>query len=47
MDGAQGCLQIWIPVEEEELALVSATAGNYDREAIVDAIREAFVPPPV
>lgn len=42
MDGSQGFLQIWIPVEEEEVTLVSATAGEYDREAIVDAIREEF-----
>ncbi|MFC7216173.1 hypothetical protein ACFQO4_19100 [Saliphagus sp. GCM10025334] len=42
MDGAQGFLQIWIPIDEEEIALVSATAGEYDREAIVDAIREEF-----
>ncbi len=42
MDGAQGFLQIWIPVDEDTIALVSATAGEYDREAIVDAIREEF-----
>lgn len=42
MDGSQGFLQIWIPVDEDEITLVSATAGDYDRETIVDAIREEF-----
>lgn len=42
MDGSQGFLQVWIPVEEREVTLVSATAGEYDGEAIVDAIREEF-----
>ncbi len=42
MDGSQGFLQIWIPVDEDEVTLVSATAGDYDREEIVDAIREEF-----
>lgn len=42
MDGSQGFLQIWVPVNEDDIALVSATAGDYDREAIVDAIREEF-----
>lgn len=42
MDGSQGFLQIWIPVDEDDITLVSATAGDYDREAIVDTIREEF-----
>ncbi|WP_101296113.1 hypothetical protein [Halegenticoccus soli] len=42
MVGSQGFLQIWIPVDEEEITLVSATAGEYDRDAIVDAIRKDF-----
>lgn len=42
MDGSQGFLQIWIPVDEEGITLVSATAGDYDRDEIVDAIREEF-----
>lgn len=40
MDGSQGFLQIWIPVDEDEITLVRATAGDYNREAIIDAIRE-------
>lgn len=42
MDGSQGFLQIWFPVAEEDIALVHATAGDYDREAVVDAVREEF-----
>lgn len=42
MDGSQGFLQIWLPVDEDEITLVSATAGEYDRESIVDSIREEF-----
>lgn len=42
MAGSQGFLQLWIPVEADEITLVRATAGEYDREAIVDAIREEF-----
>lgn len=42
MAGSQGFLQIWIPVDEDDITLVSATAGGYDREAIVDSIREEF-----
>lgn len=42
MSGSQGFLQIWIPVDEDEITLVNATAGDYDREEIVDAIRNAF-----
>lgn len=42
MDGSQGFLQMWIPVDEDEITLVTATAGDYDRDAIVDAIREEF-----
>lgn len=45
MDGSQGFLQIWIPVDEDEVTLVSATAGDYDREAIVDTIRTKFESP--
>lgn len=42
MDGSQGFLQIWIPVEEPETALVDATAGHYDRDAIIEEIRTRF-----
>lgn len=42
MDGSQGFLQIWLPTADEECALISATAGEYDREMIVDPIREEF-----
>lgn len=31
MDESQGFLQVWIPVDEEEVTLISATAGNYDQ----------------
>jgi hypothetical protein len=42
MSGSQGFLQIWLPTTEEECALIAATAGEYDRETIVDAIRKEF-----
>lgn len=42
MSGSQGFLQIWLPSTEEECTLINATAGEYDRETIVDAIREEF-----
>lgn len=42
MNGSQGFLQIWIPVDETDVTLVSATAGDYNREAIVDTIREEY-----
>jgi hypothetical protein len=42
MSGSQGFLQIWLPTTEEECALITATAGEYDREIIVDAIRKEF-----
>lgn len=40
MDGSQGFLQVWIPVDEAAVTLVSATAGEYDRETVVDAVRK-------
>jgi len=40
MDGSQGFLRVWIPVDGDGTALVDATAGEYDREEIVDAIRD-------
>lgn len=42
MDGSQGFLQIWTPIDADEVTLVDATAGQYDRDAIVDATRDAF-----
>lgn len=42
VDGSQGFLQIWLPVEESETALVDATAGHYDQDAVVDEIRTRF-----
>lgn len=42
MEGSQGFLQLWVPVDEPTLTLVSVTAGNYDKENVVDAIREEY-----
>ncbi|MFC4451117.1 hypothetical protein [Halorussus aquaticus] len=42
IEGSQGFLQIWIPTDEDEITLVNATAGKYDRKAIVDTIRDRF-----
>jgi len=42
MEGSQGFLQIWIPVDEEDVTFVEATAGDYDREEMVDAIRVTY-----
>lgn len=42
IDGSQGFLQVWLPVDEDDLTLISATAGEYDREAIVDSFREKY-----
>lgn len=39
MDGSQGFLQVWLPTDDD-VALVDATAGDYDREAIVDEVRK-------
>ena len=41
MDGSQGFLQIWIPVDEG-ITLIDVTAGGYDRQTIIDAIRESL-----
>ena len=40
MEGFRGFLQLWVQVDEPTLTLVSASAGKYDRETVVDAIRE-------
>lgn len=42
MEGFRGFLQLWVQVDEPTLTLVSATAGKYDRETVVDAIREEY-----
>jgi hypothetical protein len=42
IDGSQGFVQVWLPIGEDRVALVAATAGEYDRETVVDAIREEF-----
>lgn len=42
VEGAQGFLQIWIPVGEEDITLIDVTAGEYDRDEVVDAVREEF-----
>lgn len=44
MDGSQGFLQLWVPVDEAEVALVNATAGKYDEETIIEAVAEEFTP---
>lgn len=40
MDGAQGFLQIWLPMTEDACALLNVTAGDYDRMNIIDTLRE-------
>lgn len=42
MDGSHGFLHLWVPVDEGTVAFVSATADDYDRDAIVDTIREEY-----
>lgn len=39
LDGAQGFLQVWVPKEPDELALVTVTAGDYDQEKVVEQTR--------
>lgn len=40
MNGSQGFLQIWLPTTEEMYALINVTAGDYDPEDVIDALRE-------
>lgn len=44
MDGSQGFLRLWIPVADDDITLIDVTAGEYDRERIVDEIKEQFDP---
>lgn len=39
IDGSQGFLQLWLPTNEDATALISVTAGDYDRETVVEAVR--------
>ena len=39
LDGAQGFLQVWLPDETDELALVTVTAWEYDAEKVVERTR--------
>jgi hypothetical protein len=39
LDGAQGFLQIWLPEETEDLALVTVTNGEYDKEKVIEETR--------
>ena len=40
LDGAQGFLQVWIPAEPVDLALVTVTNGEYDEERVVEQTRD-------
>ncbi|WP_436343696.1 hypothetical protein [Natronorubrum sp. FCH18a] len=42
LDGAQGFVQIWIPITDEEVSLVSVTRGDFDRETALEEVRTAF-----
>jgi hypothetical protein len=39
LDGAQGFLQIWLPEDAEDLALVTVTSGEYDKEKVIEETR--------
>lgn len=40
LDGSQGFLQVWLPVDTEEYGLVTVTRGDYDSDAVVEETRE-------
>lgn len=40
LDGSQGFLQVWLPVDIDEYGLVTVTRGNYDSEAVVGRTRD-------
>jgi hypothetical protein len=43
IDGSQGFLQVWLPVEADAFGLVTLTSGGYDEEAIVEQTRDRFL----
>ncbi|WP_306055358.1 hypothetical protein [Natronococcus wangiae] len=42
LSGAQGFVQVWIPVSDAEISLVSATRGEFDPETAVDVVRNSL-----
>lgn len=42
LSGAQGFVQVWIPVSDAEISLVSVTRGEFDPETAVDNVRNAL-----
>lgn len=42
LSGAQGFVQIWIPISDEDISLVSVTRGEFDPETAVDDVQRTL-----
>lgn len=42
LDGSQGFVQVWVPVPEDEIVVISLTRGEFDKDIALDQIREKF-----
>lgn len=42
LDSAAGFVQVWVPVDTENLGLISITGGDYDRESVLNEVQNAL-----
>lgn len=40
LDGSQGFLQVWLPVDVDEYGLVTVTRGDYDSDTVVERTKD-------
>lgn len=43
LDSAAGFVQVWVPVDEENIGLISITSGEYDRKSVLDEVQETLL----
>lgn len=42
VDSSQGFFQVWLPVDESEVGVVTTTAGDYEERGVIEAFCERF-----
>ncbi|ELY39013.1 hypothetical protein [Natronorubrum tibetense] len=42
LDGAQGFVQIWMPIADDDVCLLSVTRGEFNRESAIDEVRSTL-----
>ncbi|WP_317176109.1 hypothetical protein [Halomontanus rarus] len=43
LSGAQGFVQVWIPIDDDDVALVAVTRGDFDHEEALDTVRSTIL----